>query len=121
MQKLPRLFLFIQRRRRIRSPIQQLDIIAVNPQTFRKTAVGRLIESIVKIEIPTLELKKLIRRVLCNTFFQQGGAPTQEALAHSETVIGRIVELFGLDSVGTSDSASDIPALREAIQSKLAG
>ncbi len=54
-------------------------------------------------------------------FFQQGGAPTQEALAHSETVIGRIVELFGLDSVGTSDSASDIPALREAIQSKLAG
>ena len=29
------------------------------------------------------------------------GAPTQKALAHSETVIGRIVELFGLDSVGT--------------------
>lgn len=53
-------------------------------------------------------------------FFQQGGAPSQEALAHSEIVIGRIAELYGLDLVGTSDSASGIPALREAIGARLA-
>lgn len=52
-------------------------------------------------------------------FFQQGGSPTEQALASSETIIGRIVELYGLDLVGTSDSASEIPALREKIQERV--
>lgn len=52
-------------------------------------------------------------------FFQQGGSPTEQALASSETIIGRVAELYGLDLVGTSDSAAEIPALREAIMARL--
>lgn len=48
-------------------------------------------------------------------FFQQGGDPTQESLDMNAYIIGRIAALYEMNLVGVSNSASEIPALREAI------
>lgn len=49
-------------------------------------------------------------------FFQQGGAPRQESLEMNDYIIGRVASLYGMNLVGTSDSAEEIPTLRAAIQ-----
>lgn len=48
-------------------------------------------------------------------FFQQGGSPRQESLEMNDYIIGRVANRYGMNLVGTSDSSSQIPALREAL------
>lgn len=48
-------------------------------------------------------------------FFQQGGDPTQESLEMNAYIIGRIAALYEMNLVGISNSAREIPDLREAI------
>ena len=48
-------------------------------------------------------------------FFQQGGAPRRESLDMNDYIVGRVASLYGMNLVGTSDSAEEIPALRSVI------
>lgn len=52
-------------------------------------------------------------------FFQQGGAPRRESLDMNDYIVGRVASLYGMNLVGTSDSAEEIPALRSAIRAVL--